>query len=215
MFFPPTTKTTLKQSTGFCAPRHCSKLHHCSDIGCRHAVSPRSGGLFLNATKITLCFESKGWFRPECLCPSLPRAQSLLGLQPHLVTPCVLGSVRAAWQPSTGPTAQKTSSASFTNWDSGCSFTDLQPVFLTLFTAQIIGVTFHFSFRWKKTLRQKVLSSSPCLQPWVERTIMFRGSEAHTFSRLVKSNLPLLYHPADNETRWKKRPNVFPGNSCC
>lgn len=214
-FFPPTTKTTLKQRTAFCAPRHHSKLHHCSDISCRHAISPPSGGLVLNSTKMTLCFESQSWFRPECLGWSWPKLRAHRAAatprDPVCAGVCCVQPDSRVW----GRQHEKSSSASFSNWGSGCSFTELQPVFLTLSTAQIIGVTFHFSLHREKTLGQKVLSSSLCLRPWVKRAIMFHGSEADTFSRLVKSNLPLLYHPADNETQWKKRPNVFPANSCC
>lgn len=212
-FCPPTTKTTLKQSTALCAPRHHFKLHCCADISCRCAISPPSGGLVLNATKMTLCCESQGWFRPEYLGPSP------LKLRAHgaAATPRdpVCAGLCCEQNDSRVQQHRKSSSASFSNWGSGCSFTELQPVFLTLSTAQIIGVTFHSSLRREKTLGQKVLSSSPCLWPWAKRAIIFRGSEADTFSRLDKSNFPLLYHPADNETRWKKRPNVFPANSCC
>lgn len=162
-----------------------------------------------------------GFWKQRLVWAWMPRSIPAEGSEPHraAATPGdpVCAGVCCVQPDSRGQGQQhkKTSSASFSNWGSGCSFTELQPVFLTLSTAQIIGVTFHFSLRREKTLGQKVLSSSPCLQPWVKRAIMFHGSEADTFSRLVKSNLPLLYHPADNETRWKKRLNVFPANSCC
>lgn len=97
-FFPTTTKTTLKRSMAFSAPRHHSKLHHCSDVSCRHAIPSPWGGFVLNATQMSLCFDRKGWFSPECLGPSSLKAQSLVVLQPHLGTLCVLGSALCSQQ---------------------------------------------------------------------------------------------------------------------